>query len=122
MARSYSLDLRTRIVQAYDEGYPVDDLAAQYSVSRSWIYSLIKQRRETGTIAPRQQRHGPKPKLAPYEQEVRQAVANHPDATLLELCEQLSKHVSVSTTTLCDFLKHLKITWKKNSLCCRTTP
>jgi transposase len=113
MARAYSEDLRQRILQAYDEGILVEDIYVLYKVSRSWVYSLIQQRRETGTHAPRKQRHGPTKKLAPYEKEVRQLVAEPPDATLVELCEMLSEHVSVSTTTLCDFLYHLKITWKK---------
>jgi transposase len=121
MAKSYSLDLRERIMKDYDAGVPVEDLTVHYEVSRSWLYSLIKQRKETGTIAPRTYRPGRKQKLAPYEQEVRQVVADHPDGTLEEFCEKLSKYVLVSTTTLCDFLHRLKITRKKNSLRRRTT-
>jgi len=37
MARSYSVDLRSRILKTYDIGVPVDDLTAQYDVSRSWL-------------------------------------------------------------------------------------
>jgi len=113
MAQAYSLDLRERILKDYDEGVPVDDVAVQYSVSRSWTYSLIKQRRETGSIGPKPYKPGPKQKLAPYEKEVRQLVADHPDATLVEYCEMLLEQVSVSTAALCDFLRHLKITRKK---------
>ena len=65
------------------------------------------------SIAPKQQRHGSTPKLESYEKEVRQLVSEHPDVTLAEFCEMLSEHVSVSDTTLCDFLRHLKITRKK---------
>jgi transposase len=49
----------------------------------------------------------------PYSLDLRQVVADHPDATLANLCEMLSHSISVSTTTLCDFLRHLKITRKK---------
>jgi len=113
MAPPYSLDLRKRILKDYDDGTPVEDLVQHYEVSRSWLYSLIQQRRDTGNIAPRTRQPGRKQKLAPYEQEVRQLVADHPDATLADFCEMLSKQVSVSTTTLCDFLRRLKITRKK---------
>ena len=113
MAPPYSLDLRKRILKDYDDGTPVEDLVQHYEVSRSWLYSLIKQRRDTGNIAPRARQPGRKQKLAPYEQEVRQLVAEHPDSTLADFCEMLSKQVSVSTTTLCDFLRRLKITRKK---------
>jgi len=113
MAQPYSLDLRKRILKDYDDGMPVEDLVQHYEVSRSWLYSLIQQRRDTGNIAPRPRQAGRKQKLAPYEQEVRQLVAEHPDSTLADFCEMLSKQVSVSTTTLCDFLRRLKITRKK---------
>ena len=66
----------------------------KYSVSASWVYDLRKKRQETGSIAPKKQRHGSKPKLAPYEKEVRQLVADHPDATLADFCEMLLPHVS----------------------------
>jgi len=113
MARSYSVDLRSRILKTYDSGVPIDDLKIHYEVSRSWLYGLLQQRRETGSIAPKSQRHGRRPKLEPYEQEVRQLVADHPDATLAEFVELLKPYVSVSTTAVCDFLRHLKITRKK---------
>jgi len=52
MPKPYSLDLRARIMKDYDVGYPIDDLVVHYAVSRSWLYSLIKQRRESGNITP----------------------------------------------------------------------
>jgi len=52
MAKPYSLDLRARILKDYDSGVPVEDLVVHYEVSRSWLYSLIRQRRESGSIAP----------------------------------------------------------------------
>ena len=121
MPKGYSLDLRGRIVNAYNDGVPVTELVEQFSVGRSTIYNYINQFHETGTVAPKIYRPGRKKKLAPYETEVRQVIAEHPDGTLADFCEKLSPHVSVSTTTLCDFLRHLKITRKKNSPCYRTT-
>ena len=91
MPKAYSLDLRERILKDYDADSPVEDLVQHYAVSRSWIYSLIKQRNATGSIAPSIQRHGFRPKLEPYEKEVRQLVAAHPDATLVDFCKMLDK-------------------------------
>jgi transposase len=113
MPCAYSIDLRTRILQSYDAGDSVIEIADKYSVSRTTVYSLIQQRQTTGSIAPRQQRHGPTRKLAPYEQEVRQLVAEHPDATLEELHAQLPNKDNVSVVTLHNYLKYLKITRKK---------
>ena len=109
MPNPYSLDLRARIVKDYDVGVPVEDLVAHYAVSRSWIYSLLQLRRDTGSITPHPYRRGRKQKLAPHEQTVRQLVGEYPDATLSDFCEMLSDHVSVSPAALCNFLRHLKI-------------
>lgn len=113
MARAYSIDLRKRVLDEIDAGMSTEDAARKYSVSISWAYTLKKQRRETGSIEPKKYKPGPKLKLAPFEKEVRQAVADHPDATLAELAEILSEYVPVSHATVGDFLKHLRITWKK---------
>ena len=113
MAAPYSVDLRKQILKDYDNGVPIEDLTLHYEVSRSWLYSLLKQRRETGNIAPKKNKRGRKSKLAPYEQEVRKVIADHPDATLADFCEMLSHHVSVVPTTMSNYLHQLKITRKK---------
>jgi transposase len=113
MAKTYSLDLRERVVKDYDGGVPIEDLVLHYEVSRSWIYSLLQQRREIDSIAPKQYKPGAKLKLAPYENEVRQLVADHPDATLEELHALLPNKDDVTVVTLHNFLHRLKITWKK---------
>ena len=63
------------------------------------MYSLRKQRRETGSIAPKKYQRGQRPKLEPYEKEVRQLVAEHPDATLEELHAKLPSEVRVTVPT-----------------------
>ena len=94
-------------------GMRSEAVAAKYSVSASWVYDLRKKRRETGNIAPKEYKRGAKLKLAPYEQEVRQLVADHPDATLEELHAMLPNKDEVTVVTLHNFLVRLKITWKK---------
>jgi len=89
MARAYSLDLRERVLNDIDAGMSTEDAARKYSVSIAWAYSLKKQRRETGSIAPKEYHRAQERKLAPYETEVRRLVADHPDATLVELHQQL---------------------------------
>ena len=113
MAKPYSLDLRAWILKDHDGGVPVEDLVEHYDVSRSWVYLLLQQRRETGSIAPRVPRRERQRKLSPYEREVRQLVADHPEATLDDFVARLSPHISVGRTAVCLFLRHLKITRKK---------
>ena len=122
MPQAYSLDLRKRVLKDCDTGMSSEEVAEKYSVSASWVYDLRKKRRETGSIAPQEYQRGAKLKLAPYENEVRQLVADHPDATLEELHAMLPNKENVTCVTLHNFLKRLKITWgKKDSPCCRTT-
>ena len=82
MAKSYSMDLRERVLKDCDTGMRSEDVAKKYSVSASWVYDLRKKRRDTGSIAPKQQRHGSKPKLEPYEKEVRQPESVHDNVRL----------------------------------------
>ena len=63
--RAYSMDLRERVLLESDAGVSAAAVAANYHVSASWVRRLKQRRRETGEIAPRAQRYGPRPVLAP---------------------------------------------------------
>ena len=52
---AYSLDLRKRVLRAWDGGMDADSVAAKYEVSRAWVHRLVQRRRETGSIEPRKQ-------------------------------------------------------------------
>ena len=52
--KAYSLDLRQKIVDTYLEGKTSQRLLAkQFRVALSFIEKLLKQHRETGSIAPK---------------------------------------------------------------------
>ena len=55
----YSMDLRKRVLRAWDAGMDAESVAAKYEVSRAWVHRLVQRRRETGSIAP-----GSKPPFA----------------------------------------------------------
>ena len=55
MAVAYSIDLRERVAQAWDETGDADEIAATFRVSRAWVHRLIQRRRDTGSLAPRKQ-------------------------------------------------------------------
>ena len=111
MAKPYSVDLRERVLKDCDSGMSSEDVARKYSVSISWVYLLRKQRRETGSIAPKQRQRGVNLKLSPYEAEVRQLVADHPDATLVELHAMLPN--KDSDIVVMDNLSSHKVAWVK---------
>lgn len=82
-----SLDLRTRILAAYDAGEGTrEDVARRFRVSLGMVKKLLQQRRRTGSIAPRHHRSGRKPKILGHHRgHLRALVREKPDRTLLEL-------------------------------------
>ncbi len=51
----YSMDLRKRVLKAWDSGMDAESVARRYDVSRAWVHQLVQRRRETGSIAPGKQ-------------------------------------------------------------------
>lgn len=114
---AYSLDLRERIVEAVERRVGSNrKIAAFFGVHESFLYKLLRQKRERGAIAPLPHGGGARAKLS--EEQLRQLpdwVAAMPDATLAELREQLRKkaRVAVSRSTICRGLQALGLTRKK---------
>ena len=86
----YSMDLRERVAKAWDASGDADDVAATFGVSRAWVHRLVQRRRETGSIAPRQQTKFRSRVLAGQEERLAALINAPPDATLAELREALA--------------------------------
>ena len=118
---AYSLDLRKRVLRAWDSGMDVYRVAATYEVSRAWVHRLVQRRRETGSIAPRKQttfRH--RVLSPPQEERLAALITARPDATLAELREALPTTAALST--LWRTIGRLGFTVKKNRTRRRTAP
>lgn len=111
--KAYGVELRERVLDDCDQGMTEAAAVEKWKVSRQWIQKIKKQRRETGSIEPKQGKTGPKPKLVEHRDLLQQIVQQTPDATLEEIREQLPVHVSIQTVHV--ELKKLKLTYKKNS-------
>ena len=111
--RAYSADLRERVLADSDAGMSSPDVAAKYRVSSSWVRRLKQRRRQTGSIAPMPQRHGPPPKWAPHAERIAESVREAPDATLEEHRARLGLAIGLSTLWLA--IKALDLTVKKKS-------
>lgn len=112
MPKAYSVDLRERVLADYDEGARPVDLSVKYRVCERWVFKLLRQRRELGSIEPLQGKPGPKPKLGTHLDRLKTLVDQRPDATLEELRAQLP--IRVCLTTVWNALQTLQITLKKS--------
>jgi transposase len=75
----YSMDLRKRVLRAWDAGMDAESVAAKYEVSRAWVHRLVQRRRETGSIAPRKQTKFRRRALADQEPRLAALIAARPD-------------------------------------------
>ena len=116
----YSMDLRKRVVRAWDAGLDAESVAAKYEVSRAWVHRLLQRRRETGSIAPRKQTKFRRRLLADQEARLAALIAARPDATLAELREALPTSAALSTLWVA--IDRLQLTVKKNRTRRRATP
>lgn len=91
-----SLDLRERIVAAYDRGDGTRlQIAERFAVSESMVKKLLKQRVKTGDIAARHANSGRKPTIGPaHQKRLMRLVAQQPDMTLGELRDRLGLDVT----------------------------
>ena len=114
---AYSLDLRERIVDAVERQIASKrQIAELFGVHESFLYKLLRQKRERGDIAPLPPGGGARAKLS--EEQLRQLpdlVAATPDATLDELRQQIEKkaRVTLSLSTVCRGLQALGLSRKK---------
>ena len=114
----YSLDLRQRVVSAYENGVEtILEVAERFEVSDSFIKKLLRRKRATGTIAPVGHRGGQPRRLSDKHRKwLLKTVLAQPDITLGELQERLlrEKNLSASVPTLCRELRALNLRRKKS--------
>lgn len=113
-----SLDLRQKIVDRYKEGdISQRELARQFSVAVSFVETLLKRYRETGSVEPKVRTQQTLIKLNEQQLSVlEQLVEAQNDATLEELRDRLAQKtgVSVSCSTINRMLIKLNLSVKKN--------
>ena len=113
--KAYSVDLRKRVLVAYDSGkYSLNQIAKQFQVTTRWIQKLRQQRKQEGSIAPRPPNKGRKPVFQGKDLErLEQFINAHPDATLEETKRHFSGVVECSIVTIHNTLKRLELRYKK---------
>ena len=107
------MDLRERILAAYDRGEGTRaQVAERFCVSLGMVKKLIQQRRHTGDIAPRYHRCGRKPRiLASHRAAMEDLLVKKPDMTLAEIRAALDLDCSLSAIHY--VLSDMGLTYKK---------
>src|SRR4051812_40135788 len=112
--RSYSVDLRQRVLAACDDGLGTAEAAETFAVSEAWVRRIKQRRRDGGELAPRTRgRTGPVPALAAHRDRLAALAQAHPDLTSAEYRDRLG--VPVAPVTVWRALKGLGLTFKKKS-------
>lgn len=116
--KDYSLDLRQRVVTAYETGRTtIKEVATRFSVGETFVKKMLKQKRDYGAV--RSPAHGGGKKRSLDERHlkaVRSWLKKEPDLTLGELQDKLlrEKKKSVSVAALGATLHREGLTRKKN--------
>lgn len=109
MGTAYSLDLRTRVLAAYDRGMTTQQIATTFHVSPSWARRVRQRRREFGEVAPRKVGS---PGVRKIDRDrLIELVRADPDATLAELRDRLG--VECTCWGIGKVLKKLGYSFKK---------
>jgi len=111
--RTISLDLRERILSAYDHDEGTrEQVARRYRVSLGLVKKLLQQRRRTGDIAPRHRFSGRKPRILPsHHGQMRALLERKPDLTLPEL--RTATGLDCTLPAIHYALKKMGLTYKK---------
>jgi transposase len=95
--KPYSQDLRQRVVEAYNnhEGSQ-REIAQRFGVSLSFVQSILKRYRTSGTVKPRPHGGGQLPKLNPEQMIlVAKLVEDNEGLTLAQLCYKLEQSTGI---------------------------
>jgi transposase len=116
----YSIDLRQRVVDAYNQDIMTTygQVAERFSVSVSFVSSILRKYRNTGSVAPKIRQEQTPTKLSSEQLlALKGLIENDNDAILRELCITLEQKVNVkiSVSTMGRMTQKLGTTVKKNT-------
>jgi transposase len=118
MGKSYSSDLRKRVVGFVDAGHSRQEAARRFGVSASFAVKLDARRRETGSTEPAVQgRPRGGGKLAPHMDFLIGRVKAQPDITMPELAGELEaqRGVVAASASISRVLRKAGFTYKKSA-------
>jgi transposase len=115
--RSYSDDLRERVIMAVAEGCSRRAAAKRFAVSASSSIRWVDLHAQTGSVSPRRRAGKSRSPLEPHASWLLDLLAREPDLTLADIVQRLAQERALSTSdsSLDRFFKRHGISFKKNS-------
>ena len=114
---AYSLDLRERVVSAYETGEAtITEIAQRFFVGETFVKKMLRQKRETNSLERLPHRAGAKKRLSKADRRwLARQIKETPDFSLQELQEKLFLEINkrVSLATISRELKDLRLPRKK---------
>ncbi len=113
--KTLSLDLRERILAAYNDGEGTREaVARRFRVSLGMVKKLLRQRRRIGDLRPQHHRSGSKPRIvASQQRRLRALLDKKPDLTLRDL--RAATGLACTLPAIHYVLVRLGLTYKKDS-------
>ena len=115
MGRSYSVDLRERVVAALESGMSTGQAAARFSIGKATAGTWGRLKRSQGDVQPAKQGKPKGSVLDAHEAFILGVLRDKPDTTLEEMAERLAaeRGVRVVWTAVWKFLDRRGQTHKK---------
>jgi transposase len=113
--KAYSVDLREKVLRAVDQGYPRAEMGKLLGVSRATMKRYVKQRRETGSVAPKAIAGRTPKKLGLLQTDLAAQLQAHDDLRIEDQCRvfEQTHGMHVSTSTMSEAIKRIGWTRQK---------
>lgn len=114
--KAYSEDLRKRVVDAVEQGYPRAEIVKMLGVSLATIKRYLKQYREKGSLKAKTIPGRSPKKLAALQAGITDQLQAYPDVSLERHCElwEQAHAVQVSRWTMSEAIRRVEWTRKKS--------
>lgn len=122
--RTYSRDLRERIIASREDGHSAGEVARLFRVSRRSVERYWKNYQSTGAAEPKQRGGYRRSCLESHDKSLRVWIGEKKDMTLAELKARIDQDlgIKVGTTALWHRLERLGLSYKKNAARRRARP
>jgi transposase len=122
--KSYSMDLRKRLVAGRRRGQSAQELSRLFGVSKRSVERYWKRQVQEGTFKAKARGGYRRSRLEGHDEVLRQWIAEQPDLSLEQLKQRLLEQLAIviGTTALWHRLEKLGLSYKKNAARRRTRP